>query len=184
MEGNYPVSIKGENCGTLTVTKEGPYTRFSVDCAGRGEVIRLSVYGGGKEGYLGVPLPEDGRLKLDKKLSPAAMKGFPALIERCSLSEEKAERMADEKVETVIEPMVSSDEAGEKPDEPESKNEDSTFWYATTDGALVSHDGDREMVALPPEDERVPKEFPGEPRIIEGKEYLVYITKEMRGMTD
>ncbi len=189
MEGNYPIIIKGENCGSLSVKKEGAYTRFIADCAEWGGIIRLSVYGGGIEGYLGVPLPKDGRLHLDKKLSPAAMRAFPGSIERCSLAGEKeektelnyAEECAPEECCEKCEEKVEMESEHEKSDcvEECEKGEEATFWYATTDGALVSRDGDREMVALPPEDERVPKDFPGQPRIIEGKEYLVYITKEM-----
>lgn len=181
MEGNYPVSIKGEVCGSLCVSKEGAYTRFTVDCIGGGEVIRLSVYGGGKEGYLGVPVPKDGRLRLDKKFSPNAMKDFPDVIERCSLAGEKScEEKPAEKDEAKCdntEPEICA-ETETKTDAERPKDE-STYWYATTDGALVSRDGEREMVALRPDDERVPKDFPGEPRVIDGKEYLVYITKEM-----
>lgn len=177
MEGIYPVIIKGQKCGSLTVSKEGAYTRFTVECRQQGEVIRLSVYGEGKEGYLGVPLPKEGALFLDKRLSPAAMKAFPGHIERCSLAGEKVDKALSEKEENKPEnlPQACTEQDAE---------EKSTFWYATTDGALVSRDGEREMVALPPDDERVPRNFPGQPRIIEGKEYLVYITKEMTDPND
>lgn len=175
MLGNYPIIIKGETCGSLSVTKEGAYTRFVADCTSFGGVIRLSVYGGGVEGYLGVPMPRDGRLRLDKRLSPAAMKSFPREIEHCSLAGEKPAA-----VPKAPEPEFVPEPEPEKHEEaPCREPEDSaTLWYATADGALVSREGEREMVALPPEDGRVPKDIPGQPRIIEGKEYLVYITKE------
>ena len=168
MEGTYPIIIKGENSGELRVLKEGAYTRFLADCQDYGELIRLSVYGEGKEGYLGVPMPKNGRLYLDKRLSPNAMRGFPEEIERCALAGEKPEAPKHE-----VEEAPSASIAGKE------ENEELTCWYATTDGALVCRDGAQEMVALPPEDERVPADIPGQPRIIEGKEYLVYITKEM-----
>ncbi len=178
MEGIYPIVIRGKNCGSLKVSREGAYTRFEADCDEQGEVIRLAVYGGGKEGYLGVPMPKEGRLHLDKRLSPASMRSFPDLIEDCSLAGEK--RKESVPVTSQAESMATVEEIRELThEEKEEAEESSTFWYATTDGALVSRDGDREMVALPPDDERVPKNFPGQPRIIEGKEYLVYITKEM-----
>ncbi len=179
MLGTYPITINGEKCGELTVSKEGAYTRFVADCVSFGGVIRLSVYGGGVEGYLGVPMPVEGRLHLDKRLSPASMRSFPKAIERCTLAGEKPKPEAAPPQVCVSEPAPA--QAPEKiPEEPCEKreNSDDTFWYATTDGALVSREGEREMVALPPEDERVPKDFPGQPRIIDGKEYLVYITKE------
>ena len=165
MVGTYPIIIKGENCGELRIVKEGAYTRFVADCENFGELIRLSVYGDGVEGYLGVPMPINGRLYLDKRLSPNAMRGFPQRIERCTLAGEKPETKEAE-IEATPEPIAE-------------EQEELTCWYATTDGALVSRSGEQEMVALPPEDERIPSDIPGQPRIIDGKEYLVYITKEM-----
>lgn len=164
MEGIYPVIIGGKVCGKLRVEKEGGYTLFRAECPMTGEVIRLSVYGDGKEGYLGVPLPRDGMLRLEKKLSPAAMRDFPGEIDHCGLAGEKAEEDVPE------EPEAGGEEDGD---------EGGPLWYATTDGALVSRSEGMEMVALPPEDSRVPRDIPGQPRTIEGKEYLVYITKEM-----
>lgn len=177
MEGNYPIIINGQVCGSLAVSREGAYTRFCADCEAQGGVIRLSVYGEGREGYLGVPLPREGRLWLDKKFSPSAVKAFPAVIDRCGLAGEEAEAAKDDEPVCEQEPMPEEENC-EMP-ESEEKPEEGPFWYAATDGALVSRDGEVEMVALPPEDERVPRGFPGQPRIIEGKEYLVYITKEM-----
>ena len=81
MEGTYPVIINGAVCGMLKVKKEGAYTRFVAECPMRDEVIRLSVYGCGVEGYLGVPLPSGGKLRLEKRFSPAALRGFPREID-------------------------------------------------------------------------------------------------------
>ena len=161
MEGSYPVIIKGAVCGTLKIEKAGGYTRFICDCPHEGEVIRLSVYGEGREGYLGVPLPVDGRLKLDKKLSPAAMAAFPQSLDHCGIAGEECcgKEALPEEEECVVE------------------EDGGSLWVATADGALVSREGERELVALPPEDARVPRNIPGQPRTIEGKEYLVYITK-------
>lgn len=181
MLGSYPIIIKGENCGELTVSKEGAYTRFVADCVSFGGVIRLSVYGGGVEGYLGVPMPVNGRLHLDKRLSPTTMRSFPKNIERCSLAGEKPEHVPEPELQEEEEATCDEKIICEKEEktQPEEKKDETTCWYATTDGALVSREGERELVALPPEDERVPRDIPGQPRIIEGKEYLVYITKEM-----
>lgn len=179
MTGTYPIIIKGENCGELKVSKEGAYTRFVADCVFFGGVIRLSVYGGGEEGYLGVPMPVNGRLHLDKRLSPVSMRAFPQVIERCSLAGEKPEPGPAAEEECVPEPEKEEPCPADRDEEaPEEDGGETTCWYATTDGALVSRDGEREMVALLPEDERVPRDIPGQPRIIDGKEYLVYITKE------
>ncbi len=172
MEGIYPVIINGSVCGKLRVEKSGAYMRFVAECPMQSEVIRLSVYGGGEEGYLGVPLPEEGMLKLDKKLSPAAMKSFPKSIDHCALAGEKPEEPRQEEPKAESHEEKAEETAGESA-------EDNTFWYASSDGALVSRNGEREMVALPTGDARLPRDIPGQPRIIEGKEYLVYITKEM-----
>lgn len=170
MEGTYPIIIRGAQCGELSVTKQGAYTRFFAQCDKCAEVIRICVYGEGKEGYLGVPVPKGEKLVLDKRLSPSSMKHFPEKIEGCTLAGHSPIAKEEEKHEA--EPMEECTQAEA------NEEEGSRLWYATTDGALVSRDGETEMVALPPDDERVPKNFPGQPRIIEGKEYLVYITKE------
>ena len=54
--------------GELRWRREGAYTLFEGRCADPGSLVRLSVYGGGAEGYLGV-------------MEPAAMTGFPDPIE-------------------------------------------------------------------------------------------------------
>ena len=59
MSETYPVLINGEKKGTLTVSREGLTTRFDAKCEDPGTLVRLSVYGGGKEGYLGVMTPEN-----------------------------------------------------------------------------------------------------------------------------
>lgn len=189
MVGTYPLIIEGRVCGKLKVEKDGAYTRFVAECPMQRDVIRLSVYGDGKEGYLGVPLPCGDGLRLEKKLSRAAMRDFPAVFDHCapagesSEQEEKtAEAVCEEELCEKTEPICACEP--EKQQEHECQagddmDEEGPFWYATTDGALVSRDGETEMVALSPDDERVPRDIPGQPRIIEGKEYLVYITKEM-----
>ena len=53
-------------------------------------------------------------------------------------------------------------------------------WYASPDGALVCFDGVHSLIALPPADERVPQNIPAQRRQIEGRDYLVYVTKNGR----
>lgn len=81
MTGTYPVLLDGKHKGTLRVTQEGLNTLFEVRCEHPGRMVRLSVYGQGREGYLGVPAPEGGSLVLRRRLSRAAMAGFPETIE-------------------------------------------------------------------------------------------------------
>ena len=54
MEGVYPIVIDGEIAGKLTVRAAGGRTVFSAVCRPLEGVVRISVYGGGREGYLGV----------------------------------------------------------------------------------------------------------------------------------
>ena len=80
----------------------------------------------------------------------------------------------------------SSGEERETPPEPESEPEplpedtSGLSWYASPDGALVAHDGARDLIALPVGDGRIPPNVPGRERTIEGKDYVVYITKDGR----
>ena len=72
-----PIYIDGRQEGTLAVERQGPVTVMTADMSDVGRVVRLTVYGGGKAGYLGVPAPADGRLKLTRRLSPNQMRAFP-----------------------------------------------------------------------------------------------------------
>ena len=78
----YPILIDGEAAGRLTVERQGSLTTFEADCEMREGLIRLSVYGGGREGYLGVLAPEGDRLTLRKRLSRSQTRTFPETIER------------------------------------------------------------------------------------------------------
>ena len=68
------------------------------------------------------------------------------------------------------------------PSQPEGSpgNMEDLCWYASPDGALVCFDGVHSLIALPLKDERVPQNIPGQPRQIEGRDYLVYETKNGR----
>lgn len=164
MEGKYDVTIDSRSVGVLTVGREGAYTVFEAECEPLPGLTRLSIYGQGREGYLGLLMPGRGKMLLKKKLSPGAMKEFPEEIEFVGSA-------GGMEIKEEVLPAVEQ--------ETEQETEDGPFWYASPDGALMGCDGTKEMVALPLGDERVPKNIPGESRVIEGKEYLVYITKEV-----
>lgn len=76
MEGTYPIIIDGQEQGCLEVTVEGLHTVFRGTCTDMGGLLRLSLYGE-REGYLGVMVPEDGVLRLTRRLSRAALRSFP-----------------------------------------------------------------------------------------------------------
>ncbi len=172
MYGTYPFIIDGREQGSLSVSPAGGYTLFTIDCAMQHEVIRVSVYGEGREGYLGVPAPHEGRMRLEKKFSPAAMADFPAKIDHAGLAGER---------QYAAEPAPVTEAVslpGTAPEPAPEAEETGVIWYAASDGALVGRDGERDYVALLPEDPRVPPDYPAEQRIIEGQEYLVYISQD------
>ena len=76
-EGKLPIIIDGELCGAVEVSRRGGMTVFSARCRMLDGLLRLSVYGSGGEGYLGVMAPVGGELRLERSLSRAAMRGFP-----------------------------------------------------------------------------------------------------------
>ena len=82
MEGKYPLLIDGRESGELRVTRRGALTLFEAEAEDGGGILRLSVYGGGREGYLGVMSPSgEGRVALRRQLSRAALRDFPEHIE-------------------------------------------------------------------------------------------------------
>ena len=165
MEGSWPVMFGGREIGSLRAYARGAMTVFEAEAADPGGVLRLSVYGGGREGYLGVMSPAgDGRVALRRSLSRAALRGFPERIEYAAPSGEAAPAPKPEKPapEPVSEP------------EPEPEPEDGLIWYSSPDGTLSAHDGRRLLVALPADDARVPAWAGDVVRYINGRKYVVF----------
>lgn len=165
MEGSWPVMFGGREIGSLRAHERGTMTVFEAEAADPGGVLRLSVYGGGREGYLGVMSPAgDGRVALRRSLSRAALRGFPERIEYAAPSGEAAPAPKPEKPapEPVSEP------------EPEPEPEDGLIWYSSPDGTLSAHDGRRLLVALPADDARVPAWAGDVVRYINGRKYVVF----------
>lgn len=152
----YPIMISGEQCGELRVHREGLFTVFEADMDRVEGIVRLSVFGGGHEGNLGIPAPKDGRLYMKRRLSAAEMRDYPQKIEYAAPSGE----IPVPKPEPLQEAS---------PAEPEYKSD--LLWFSTPDGVLVSFDGTRNLVA-------VPSDAPGAPsgikRIIGGREYVIF----------
>ena len=186
----YPIMIDETLAGKLTVDRQGARTVFDAECRMLPGLIRLSVYGGGKEGYLGVLAPEDGKLRLRKALSRTQMRAFPEEIEsaeRAGLDRTAPPAAAEPEPEPAAEPEPEPEPAAEPEPEPEPEPEEPAApaleglsWYSSPDGALVCFDGTRSLIALPLGDARIPKEIPGEQRTVEGREYLVYRTRDGR----
>lgn len=85
----YPLYIDDKLAGTLSVTREGLFTRFEASIPDTGELTRLYIYGSGMSACLGVMLPRNGRMVISKRLSRAAMAALPPEIECASDSPAK-----------------------------------------------------------------------------------------------
>lgn len=165
MEESWPVMFGGREIGSLRAHARGAMTVFEAEAADQGGVLRLSVYGGGREGYLGVMSPSgEGRVALRRSLSRAALRGFPERIEYAAPSGEAA---------PAPEPEKPAPEPVSKP-EPEPEPEDGLIWYSSPDGTLSAHDGRRLLVALPADDARVPAWAGDVVRYIDGRKYVVF----------
>lgn len=165
MEESWPVMFGGREIGSLRAHERGAMTVFEAEAADPGGVLRLSVYGGGREGYLGVMSPAgDGRVALRRSLSRAALRGFPERIEYAAPSGEAAPAPKPEK--PAPEPFSEP--------EPEPEPEDGLIWYSSPDGTLSTHDGRRLLVALPADDARVPAWAGDVVRYINGRKYVVF----------
>lgn len=176
----YPIMLDGELAGKLKVDAKGARTVFDAECKLRPELVRISVYGGGREGYLGVLAPEGEALVLHRALSREQMRAFPAEIE----SVERAGRGAEVSADGDGAGAAHAAETESAPPAPEEKSETvpadtgTLDWYASPDGALVCFDGTHSLIALPLGDARIPEGVEGERRTIEGGDYLVYPTKD------
>ena len=91
LSGNYPIILEGETVGELTVAREGLFWSFDAKCETQKEIIRLSVYGEGREGYLGIMEPVGDMLKLTRKFSRAALTSFPLAITHAGIKGESDE---------------------------------------------------------------------------------------------
>ena len=173
LDGTYPIIIDEKIVGKLNVYTKGASTCFEAVCGLLDGLVRISVYGGGAEGYLGVLVPEGAQMRLCKSFSRAALCAFPKEIE----SVERSGREQPEKQEAPTDAETALP-SGTAPDE--MREGESLLWYSSPDGALVCFDGQRSLIALPLGDDRIPEGFGGTRRRIEGREYIVYTTKNGR----
>ncbi|MCD8344266.1 MAG: hypothetical protein LUC19_07785 [Oscillospiraceae bacterium] len=172
----YPIFINGAEVGTLTVTADGRRTVFEADCEMREGIVRLSVYGGGREGRLGVLAPESGRLRLRRTLSPLQMQGFPQRIEYAAPAGERPPQAKAEPQEADAEAPAVPQQTTEAMDAPEAETAERR-WYSSPEGGLGTADGENGLAAFPVDGSVALPAFRGERRTIEGKEYEVYITQ-------
>ncbi len=121
----------------------------------------------------------------------SAADGGPAAVRTDSSGEMDASGEAARPGAAGVCPDEMSDDRPGEPAEGsgESKNaagtcpgggEEELYWYSSPDGALVCFDGERSLIALPLGDGRIPRNIEGQLRTVEGKKYMVYITKNGR----
>lgn len=190
----HPIIIDGNAAGSLTVTEDGLFTVFEATLPECGELLRLSVYGGGREGYLGVMQPWSGGLYLRRRLSRSELRRIPEVIEYaapaglCTPAEggRAAEGNTDgasakaeaESVHLSDEPRADSAggeaEAAAEHDAPAAENsgEDGLLWFSHPDGTLTAFDGRGSIVAIPAE---LRRDAPGAViKKINGRIYMLF----------
>lgn len=190
----HPIIIDGNAAGSLTVTEDGLFTVFEATLPECGELLRLSVYGGGREGYLGVMQPWSGGLYLRRRLSRSELRRIPEVIEYaapaglCTPAEggRAAEGNTDgasakaeaESVHLSDEPRADSAggeaEAAAEHDAPAAENsgEDGLLWFSRPDGTLTAFDGRGSIVAIPAE---LHRDAPGAViKKINGRIYMLF----------
>lgn len=194
----HPIIIDGNAAGSLTVTEDGLFTVFEATLPGYGELLRLSAYGGGREGYLGVMQPWSGGLYLRRRLSRSELRRMPEVIEYaapaglCTPAEggSAAEGNTDgasakaeaESVQLSDEPRAGS-AGGEAETEPEydthnaeavenKDDKDGLLWFSRPDGTLTAFDGRGSIVAIPAE---LRRDAPGAViKKINGRIYMLF----------
>ena len=202
MSETYPVLINGEKKGTLAVSREGLTTRFDAKCEDPGTLVRLSVYGGGREGYLGVMTPENGVLTLHRKLTRAALAAFPAEIEfaaeagrKSAAPEQKPEAgQTPEKRADAAAPVQAalvSSAPGQNAARPNAapmpnaaarprERAGDIVWRDAGDGSLYTVYKNQPYRAIPMAAWGLPVERMVEKRVINGVEYAIFALKDGR----
>lgn len=161
MLGEYPIIIDGRETGSLRVSKDGIMTVFDARCKDPGFLLRLYVCGE-KEAYLGVMAPDgSGDVHLHKRLSRAAIAGFPETIRYAGPSSD-AQNEA---------PRADSQNEANKPAEIQIR------WRHGAGGALVGSRNETRYLAIPIKTGVVPVGGDFERQMIDETEYAVYEIK-------
>ncbi len=176
MLGNYPIVIDGQETGTLTVSRDGLMTVFDARCTDPGSLLRLSVYGE-KEAYLGVMTPDgSGDVYLHKRLSRAALAGFPETIHFAGPA--GLEGTAEETPESEREKETIREEtSGPQPGSAEPAGHAAIQWRHGAGGALIGTREDARYLAIPVKAGVVPVGGDFERQTIADAEYAVFEIK-------
>ena len=198
MSETYPVLINGEKKGTLAVSREGLTTRFDAKCEDPGTLVRLSVYGSGREGYLGVMTPENGALTLHRKLTRAALAAFPAEIEfaaeagrKSAAPEQRPEAGQTPEAAAPVQAAPGSSAPGQNAARPNAapmpnaaarprERAGDIVWRDAGDGSLYTVYKNQPYRAIPMAAWGLPVERMVEKRVINGVEYAIFALKDGR----
>ena len=173
MEGRWPLILDGVECGFVTAEKRGAYTVFTARALYTGELKRISLYGGGDEGVLGVLAPDGEEVSLTRRFTRSELAAFPAEPEYAA--ESGASPPPGGPGEEEGEPEgESAPEAAERTEPEAAPSGGAQLWFEGSDGALAGFDGRRRLVALPSEGVAVPDWAEGVVRRINGREYVVF----------
>lgn len=176
MEGSWPIILEGVDCGRVTASRDGAYTVFTAEATYAGELVRISLYGSGREGYLGILAPDgsgDGILRLRRKFTRSELAAFPSAPEYASAAGGVPPSGGD-KPEPDKGTGTHTDTASGEPETAPSASGEGPLWYTAPDGTLSRFDGERLLVALPSENVRVPDWASGVVQRINGREYVVF----------
>ncbi|MGI5977833.1 MAG: hypothetical protein ACOX68_09080 [Candidatus Limivicinus sp.] len=160
---DYPLIISGSTCGELKVRKEGLFTVFEASAPYRDELLRISVYGDGREACLGLMEPRGNKLYIRRKLSRLDMQDFPRNIEyaaprgllpECSAADDEA---GDDALSRETDINIIPAAADEPEEEPEAKSDGVTsddsgseqLWFSQGDGTLFGTADGQRYIALP-----------------------------------
>ncbi|MGE4354746.1 MAG: hypothetical protein AB7D36_11770 [Oscillospiraceae bacterium] len=158
MTGEYPVILDGEKVGTLNITRQGIKYVFDAFCPDTDNLIRLSVYGDGGEGYLGVMQPDKGGMRLHREMSRNALSQFPKTIKYAGRAGEQREKPR---------PQPKQNTAS-------AKKENVTYWKSDNLGRLWTNENEVTLCAV---SKRLKIACHGEElpvRVIDGVEYRVF----------
>lgn len=147
----YPLIIDGKRAGTLSVEEDGLFTVFEAAADTADRLVRLAVYGGGAEGYLGVMQPWSGGMYLHRRLTHRELAAMPQRIEyaapagQCTVPENTAHEANMDAVIATDEPPQCAENAVPVAQEAE------LMWFKRPDGTLTAFDGVASLVAIPAE---------------------------------
>ena len=157
----YPFIIDGERRGRLSVEQDGLFTVLEIWAELSGKLLRASVYGQGKEAYLGIMEPKGQGMYLRRRFSRREMEKLPDCIEYAGEAGLAARDTPDEKPPSIS-PFIHS----------QNTDEEDFLWYRKADGTLTAFDGESSIVAIPSRLRHVPDG--AVLRIIEGQEYMLF----------